>query len=271
MNEKTAAKDTLILAVSFGTSYRKTREATIGAIEETLREAFPQHEIRRAFTSGRIIQKLKERDGLHIDTVKEALDRAAADGFRRVVVQPTHMIDGLEYRNVQKQLRAYEDAFDQIALGAPLLDSDRDFAQVIRAVTDATKTYAGGRTAVVLMGHGTEAAANGVYARLQEMLREEGFDRYFIGTVEAKPDLADVMAQLRAKGGLGKVVLQPLMVVAGDHAINDMAGDSADSWKSILAGAGYEVSCILKGLGEFAAIRQIYAAHAEAALKTYTG
>lgn len=271
MNRKTAnSKDTLILAVSFGTSYPETRRTSIGAIEETLREAFPQYEVRRAFTSGRIIQKLKERDGLHIDSVEEALDRAAADGFRRVILQPTHLMGGLEYSNVREKLQACGHAFDQLALGAPLLDSDQDFAQVIQAVTDAAKPYCGSRTAVVFMGHGTEAAANGVYARLQELLRAGGFDQYYIGTVEARPDLADVMGQMKGKG-YDKVVLQPLMVVAGDHAMNDMAGEAPDSWKRVLTGAGYEVSCVLKGLGEFAAIRQIYAAHAEAALQTYTG
>lgn len=267
MDEKTVlSADTLILAVSFGTSYHETRQATIGAIEDALREAFPQYEVRRAFTSQMIINKLKKRDNLHIDNVKEALDRAAADGFRHLILQPTHLMDGLEYNDVREELKEYESVFDSVALGAPLLDSDQDFSQVIRTVTDATKAYCDGRTAVAFMGHGSEAEANGVYTRLQEILRAEGFDQYFIGTVEAEPDLGHIMEMMKENGQYERVVLQPLMVVAGDHATNDMAGDDEDSWKSVLTGEGYQVECVLKGLGELEAIRQMYVDHARTAL-----
>jgi len=256
--------DTAILVVSFGTSFNDSREATIGAIEKAIGAAYPQYEVRRAFTSQIIIDKLAKRDGLKIDNVTEALDRAAADGIKNLIVQPTHLMDGLEYNDLVDELGSYSDVFDQIVLGAPLLTSDQDFKDVIASITGATAEYDDGKTAVVFMGHGTEADSNAVYAKLQEMLSREGFDNYYIGTVEAEPTLEDVMALL-AEGGYARVVLEPLMVVCGDHANNDMAGDEEDSWKTLLTDAGYEVECLLQGLGEQEAIRQIYVAHVQAA------
>ena len=259
------SSDTAILVVSFGTSYNDTRDKTIGAIENAIGEAFPQYEVRRAFTSQTIIDKLKKRDNLEIDNVQQALDRAVADGIKKLVVQPTHLMNGYEYTDLQKELKKYEKQMD-IALGAPLLTSDEDFNKLMTAVTDDTKSYDDGKTAMVFMGHGTEADSNGVYAKLQKLLKDNKFDNYFIGTVEATPTLEDVMKQMKQNGKYEKVVLQPLMVVAGDHANNDMAGDEDDSWKSILTKEGYEVECRLQGLGENEAVRQIYVDHARAAL-----
>lgn len=260
----TEAADTAILVVSFGTSYNDSRDITIGAVEAAIGEAFPQYEVRRAFTSQIIIDKLAQRDGLEIDNVTEALDRAAADGIKNLIVQPTHLMDGLEYTDVVKELDSYSDVFDQIVLGTPLLTSDEDFEAVISAITADTASYDDGETAVVFMGHGTEADSNAVYAKLQEMLAGEGYSNYYIGTVEAEPTLDDVIAALAGKG-YTRVVLEPLMVVAGDHANNDMAGDEEDSWKSALAAEGYEVECVIHGLGENEAIRQIYVSHVQAA------
>lgn len=254
--------DTAILVVSFGTSYNNSREATIGAIEEAVRQAFPRLSVRRVFTSQTIIDKLARRDGLRIDNVREALGRAAAEGVRRLIIQPTHLMAGLEYTALVRELDRWGGAFEEIAVGAPLLTSDGDFEAVTAAVTAAGE--AGGETAVVFLGHGTEAESNAVYERLQRMLTGQGHTDCYIGTVEARPGLEDVIAALRGRG-YTRVILEPLMVVAGDHANNDMAGDGADSWKSALAREGYEVECRLRGLGENEAIRQIYAAHARAA------
>ena len=205
--------DTAIMVVSFGTSYNDSRDITIGAIENAIADAFPQYEVRRAFTSQIIIDKLKERDGLEIDNVQEALDRAAADGIKNLIVQPTHLMDGHEYTDLKDELEGYKDSFENISLGAPLLTSDEDFEAVIKAITDATASYDDGETAVVFMGHGTDADSNEVYAKLQEKLTADGFEHYYIGTVEATPSLDDIKAALKEAGTYKKVVLEPLMVV----------------------------------------------------------
>ena len=257
--------ETAILVVSFGTSYNESRDATIGATEQAIQAAFPQYEVRRAFTSQIIIDKLAERDGLEIDNVTQALDRAAADGINNLIVQPTHLMNGFEYTDLKDELANYEDTFDQIILGEPLLTSDEDFEGVISAITTDTASYDDGKTAIVFMGHGTEADSNAVYAKMQEMINADGFDNYYIGTVEATPSLDDIIAALEGKD-YTRVVLEPLMVVAGDHANNDMAGDEDDSWKSILTAKGYEVECILEGLGQKPAVQAIYVEHVKAAV-----
>ena len=255
-----------ILVVSFGTSYNESREATIGAIETAIAEAFPEAETRRAFTSQIIIDKLKERDGLETDNVKEALDRAAADGITELVVQPTHLMDGFEYMDLAKELKEYEESFDQVVLADPLLTSEADFDAVAKAITEVMAEYDDGETAFCYMGHGTEADSNQVYSRLQETLKAAGYTDHYIGTVEAEPSLEDVTASLKEAGGYKRVVLRPLMVVAGDHANNDMAGDDEDSWKSVLNKEGYETECVLEGLGQIPAIRELYVQHTKAAM-----
>ena len=258
--------DTAILAVSFGTSFNESRDITIGAIENAISEAFPQYPVRRAFTAQIIIDKLAERDGIQIDNVTQALDRAVADGIKNLIVQPTHLMNGLEYADLVDELADYETDFDQIVLGEPLLTSDEDYEAVIKAITDATKSYDDGETAIVFMGHGTEAESNQVYAAMQEKLSAAGFGNYYRGTVEANPSLEDVVAALKEAGAYKKVVLEPLMVVCGDHANNDMAGDEEDSWKTAFEAEGYEVECVLRGLGELEGIRKIYVDHTQAAI-----
>ena len=262
------ANDKEILVVSFGTSYNESRDSTIGAIEETIKKTFPDYKVQRAFTSQIIIDKLAKRDGLEIDNVEEALERAVADGVKTLIVQPTHLMDGFEYTDLANAVEEYKDKFEKVALGEPLLMSDDDFKKVIDALVSETSSYDDGETAICFMGHGTEADSNGVYAKLQEMLTAGGHKNYFIGTVEASPSLEDVIAQVKA-GSYKKVVLQPLMVVAGDHANNDMAGDEEDSWKKQFENAGYEVEAILRGMGEFGGIQAIYAEHTQAAIDSF--
>lgn len=260
------SEDTAILVVSFGTSFDDSRDVTIGAVEDAIQEAFPQYEVRRAFTAQIIIEKVAKESGEEIDNVTEALDRAVADGIKNLIVQPTHLMDGLEYNDLIAELEEYKDSFEKISVGDPLLTSDDDFDKVMAAITDATADMVDDETAIVYMGHGTEAESNKVYAEMQDKLTDAGFSNYYIGTVEATPSLDDVVAALKENGSYKKVVLSPLMVVCGDHANNDMAGDEEDSWKSVLTGEGYEVETLMQGLGQIEAIRDIYVAHTQAAV-----
>ena len=261
-----ASSDKEILVVSFGTSYSNSRHVTIGAIEDAIREAYPDYQVRRAFTAQIIIDKLKKEENIEIDNVKQALDRAVANGVKTLVVQPTHLMNGLEYNDLKKELDKYKDKFDKIALGKPLLTSDEDFKQVIAAITNDTKEYLDGETAICFMGHGTEADSNKVYATLQEKLKAAGYNDYFVGTVEATPSVDDVIAQVKESGKYKRVILQPLMVVAGDHANNDMAGDEEDSWATKFKAAGFEVKPVLRGLGQIYDIQKIYLEHVKAAI-----
>lgn len=255
-----------LLVVSFGTSYNDNRRLTIGAIEEAMEAAFPEYAVRRGFTSQIIIDHVKSRDGEIIDNVGEALDRAVANGVKELVVQPTHLMNGFEYTDLINEVAQYADAFDSISVGEPLLTSDEDFQIVLNAIVEATASYDDGKTAICFMGHGTEADSNGVYARMQKLLTEAGYANYYIGTVEAEPSVEDVLALVQA-GDFERVVLRPLMIVAGDHANNDMAGDEEDSWKTIFEDAGYEVQCLVNGLGELEAIQNLLVAHAQAAME----
>lgn len=254
-----------LLVVSFGTSFNDSRRLTIGGIEGAIAEAMPDYSVRRAFTAQIVIDHVRSRDGEEIDNVTEALDRAVANGVKALVVQPTHLMHGFEYDDVVAELAEYADAFESgIVVGEPLLSSDGDFDRVADIVVDVTKDYDDGQTAIVFMGHGTEHEANAVYAKMQETLAAKGAENYYIGTVEAEPSVQDVLAAIEGKG-YTRVVLRPLMVVAGDHANNDMAGDEEDSWKTLFSAAGYDVECVLEGLGQVPEIQQIYVEHALAA------
>ena len=255
-----------LLVVSFGTSYNDSRRLTIGAIENALEEAFPEYSVRRAFTSQIIIDHVLSRDGEAIDNVTQALDRAVENGVKTLVVQPTHLMHGFEYNDLVEELLTYADAFEAIVVGEPLLTNDEDFALVAEAVVKATEAYDDGETAICFMGHGTEAESNAVYAKMQEVMKAAGHDKIYIGTVEATPSVEDVLAMVQA-GDYKKVVLRPLMIVAGDHANNDMAGDDEDSWKSIFKAAGYDVTCVVEGLGQLEEVQQLFVQHTQAVLE----
>lgn len=254
-----------LLVVSFGTSFNDSRRLTIGAIENKMIEAFPDWDVRRAFTSQIIIDHVKKRDNVTIDNLKEALERAADNGVKKLVVQPTHLMSGFEYTDVKNEVAEYADSFEKLAVGEPLLTSEEDFKEVISIITEATKEYDDGETAIIFMGHGTEADSNEVYTKLQTMIADAGFANYYIGTVEAEPGLEDVV-QAAKDGGYKKVVLEPLMIVCGDHANNDMAGDEEDSWKSVFEKEGFEVECVMRGLGELPEIQDLLAEHAKKAI-----
>ena len=260
--DEAKAPKPVILVVSFGTSYNDSRHITIGAIEDAIRETYPDYDVRRAFTAQIIIDKLAERDGIVIDNFEQAMDKLVEEGVQKVVVQPTHLMAGYEYTDVLNSLQQnYADKFDAIVLGDPLLTSDEDYSEVVEAICDATAAYDDGQTAICFMGHGTEADSNEDYAHLQQVLTDAGHTSYFVGTVEATPTFDDVVEAAQA-AGFTRAVLRPLMVVAGDHANNDMADtEDPDSFASKFIAAGFEVECVVEGLGQLVAIDDIYVRH----------
>ena len=252
-----------ILAVSFGTSYPDTLEKTIAATEQALAAAFPDWEVRRAFTSGMIIRKLWQRDGLLIDNVDQAMRRLEADGFTHVAVQSTHVMHGDEYEKMLAQLEPYRLRM-QVRVGMPLLHAESDYA----AVADGLHKWLPhpqADEALVLMGHGTSHFANSAYAQMEHMLQAK-CDRILVATVEGYPTLGSVRQQLAKNSAIRKVILAPFMLVAGDHARNDMAGDGK-SWKAELEADGYAVRCVLQGLGQCPAIRALFVEHCRQAVQ----
>lgn len=264
----TSGPKPVILVTSFGTSYASSRHVTIGAIESDIREAYPDWDVRRAFTSQIIIDHIEKDTGRHIDSFDEAMDKLVAEGVREVVVQPTHLMNGFEYTDIEDVLAEYEASFDAVALGTPLLGSKEDQVAVAEALKAAMEPYEDGDTAICLMGHGTEADSNSLYASMQQVFAELGYQNYFVATVEAEPTFADV-AKAAQEAGYTKAVLRPLMVVAGDHANNDMADEEdPESFASVMKDAGFEVTSVIEGLGQLADIDEIYVSHVADAMAT---
>lgn len=249
-----------ILVVSFGSSHLDTLEKNIDRIESQIGEMFGEYRIYRAFTSEMILRKLKRTEDLHFHTVKEAMEKMAEDGIENVIVQPTHIINGIENDKMLCDIMEYTDRFRKIRVGKPLLTSVEDYKKSIHALMAEVELEKG--EALVLMGHGTDHHANSAYPTLEYTAHSLGYNQVLVGTVEGFPDLKNVMTKLEISG-IKKVTLMPFMLVAGDHAKNDMAGEE-DSWKSELEEAGYEVKAVLKGLGEMRGIRNIYMEHIEA-------
>ncbi len=255
MEEKKA-----LLVVSFGTSFPDTLEKNIAAIERDVSAALPDHVLRRAFTSGMILRKIARRDGVHIDDVPRALARLVAEGFTQVVLQPTHIMNGDEYDKLCGQAAPFTGLLD-LRLGTPLLTEAEDYQALARALMDSLPAPGEGE-ALVFMGHGTGHHANAAYCQLEYVLHDLGWKDALVGTVEGYPGFAEVLRRLSERPHIRAVRLHPLMVVAGDHANNDMAGEEEDSWRAQLEGAGYAVTCTLKGLGEYPAVRSLFARHA---------
>ncbi len=249
-----------ILVVSFGTSVNATREKTIDRIEADIQKAMLDRVFYRAWTSGMIIRKIEKRDGVHINTVEEAMKQMLSDGITDVIVQPTHVIRGIEYDQLKKAVLEKGKEFEQVRIGTPLLTTSEDADAVLQAVM-AEIGDIGKEETIVFMGHGTPHDINSIYTELDQRLKELGYPQAFMGTVEAEPSLDTLLEKIQTLH-VKRVILAPFMVVAGDHALNDMSGDEDDSWKSTFEKAGYEVECILKGLGEYPAVRQIYVKHA---------
>ena len=277
-----------LLVVSFGTSFNDSRVADIKGVEDALAEANPDWSVRRAFTAQIIINHIQARDGEAIDNMDQALDRAVANGVKNLVVQPTHLMHGAEYDELMEAVDAYKDKFESVKVAEPLLGEvgadasavNADKKAVAEAITAEAVKTAGFDTldaakedgvAFVFMGHGTSHTAKISYSQMQAQMKDLGYENVFIGTVEGEPEdtACENVINAVAEAGYTKVVLRPLMVVAGDHANNDMAGDDDDSWKSMFNASGKfeSVDCQIAGLGEIEAIQNLYVAHTAEAMK----
>ena len=284
--------DNELLVVSFGTSFNDSRVKDIKGIEDALQAAYPDWSVRRAFTAQIIINHVQARDGEKIDNMQQAMDRAVANGVKNLVVQPTHLMHGAEYDEMMEMIDDYRDKFESVAVAEPLLGEvgadatviNEDKEAVAKAVTaeavatagyDSVEAAAKDGTAFVFMGHGTSHTAKVSYSQMQTVMQTLGYDNVFIGTVEGEPESTsceNVIEAVKA-AGYTKVVLRPLMVVAGDHANNDMAGADEDSWLSQFeaSGAFDVVDCQIAGLGGVADVEQLYIAHTKAAIDSLNG
>ncbi len=276
-----------LLVVSFGTSFNDSRAADIGGVEKALQEAYPDWSVRRAFTAQIIINHVQARDDEKIDNMEQALDRAVDNGVKNLVIQPTHLMHGAEYDELTEAVEKYQDKFETVKIAEPLLGEvgsdatvvNEDKAAVAEAITaEAVKTAkydsldaaAEDGTAFVFMGHGTSHTAKISYSQMQTQMENLGYKNVFIGTVEGEPEDTSCEAVIEKvkEAGYKKVILRPLMVVAGDHANNDMAGDDDDSWKSQFEASGEfdSIDTQIAGLGEIADVQQLYVAHTKAAM-----
>ena len=284
--------DNELLVVSFGTSFNDSRAKDIKGVEDALQAAYPDWSVRRAFTAQIIINHVQARDGEKIDNMQQAMDRAVANGVKNLVVQPTHLMHGAEYDEMMEMIDDYRDKFESVAVAEPLLGEvgadatviNEDKEAVAKAVTaeavatagyDSVEAAAKDGTAFVFMGHGTSHTAKISYSQMQTVMQTLGYDNVFIGTVEGEPESTsceNVIEAVKA-AGYTKVVLRPLMVVAGDHANNDMAGADEDSWLSQFeaSGAFDSVDCQIAGLGGVADVEQLYIAHTKAAIDSLNG
>ncbi len=250
-----------ILLVSFGTSYNDTRAVTLDAAFEDFKAKFSGYDVYRAFTAQIIIDKLKDRDGLEVMNVPEAFEMLKKEGYGTVYVQSLHVMNGAEYHDIIKAAIPYGNAFKDLKFGWAMLTTHEDYVTAAEAMATTFPEKKEGE-AIVLMGHGTHHHANAVYASFEKTFHTMGYDNVYVGTVEGFPTFDDVVAELE-KNNIKKVTLMPMMMVAGDHASNDMAGDEEDSWKVMLKQKGFEVDIYLHGMGEIPGIRELFIKHAE--------
>jgi len=250
-----------LLAVSFGTSWDDTREKTIIPTERALAASFPERELYTAYTSGMVRRGVRQR-GTETMDAGEALSRMEEDGVRDVLCQPTHMLCGEEFDRLAAALRERRDGFEHVSLGRPLLDSYEDIAAVLRILSGGIPREKD--EALVLMGHGTRHFCNMVYAAADYFAQRNGFRDVCVGTVEAWPDLGTLIGTVKERG-FSRAVMTPLMLVAGDHANNDMAGEGPESWLSRFGAAGIEARAVVRGLGEYPEIRELFCGHAHRA------
>lgn len=252
-----------LVVVSYGTSYIETREKTIGAVENELAAAFPDRDLRRAFTARMVIDIVKKKEGKTIDHISDALAKLADEGYDDILVQSTHIVNGGQFDFVTENLRRYRDRFKSVRLGMPLLTAAEDYGKVIEAIWK--EFYPAEKdSALVIMGHGSVHYANATYSQLQLMFHSRGMDNVYVTTAGRFPDFPDTVKMMRGKG-YRKVRMIPLLVVAGDHVTNDLVGPGEGSLFYAMKSEGYEVEAIGRGLGEYGTFRQLFVEHAKAA------
>lgn len=264
-----------ILVVSFGTSRNDTYEKTLGAIEHEIRKAYSSYPVYRAWTSTKIRKKVQKQDGISIYSVSEALEAMKKEGLQEIIVQPTYVVSGIEYERMKAELQSAQQMNDRIekrealtelkiTVGAPLLNTQEDCERIAAMLIDEWQIKES--EMLILMGHGTEHASDHVYAELNELLWAKGGTNRMIGTVQGNLNITELIKAVRCVQPR-RIILAPFMIAAGVHAVHDMAGEQADSWKRILEKEGYEVTCVLKGLGEYKIVRQMFLEHLNAAIQ----
>ena len=257
-------KNTAILVVSFGTSYKETREKTLDSIVKDFEKEFGKENVYSAYTSQMIINRVKERDGIKINNVTDAMEEIKAKEIGTLYVQPTHILNGQEYEKMLALMEPFRENFEKIVVGKPLLTDSEDYDKIVEIMSEEIGEI-GSDEVVVLMGHGTGHFIDAAYAALDYRFKAKSSDRIFVATVEGYPEINDIesaIADTKAK----KIRMIPFMVVAGDHATNDMAGDE-DSWKTMMEEKGYQVECVLQGLGEYPKVRELYVEHLKTAIE----
>lgn len=257
-------KEKAILVVSFGCSTPSIREVTISQIEEDIKQVYKDYKVYTAFTSRRIRLKIYKQEQVVIQSVPQALETMIAQGIKEIVIQPTFIIKGVQYDEMKREAEKYRQAFTRMTFANPLLTSIRDYKEVIKLLTTAYPSLQKDEV-VLCMGHGADEYLSVSFAALDYMFKEEGYENYYVGTIRSYPGITHVLKQLKKKS-YHKIWIQPLMVVAGYHAQQDILGKAEEAWKQLLEKEGYEVRCCFKGLGEYKAIRQLYIEHIKEAI-----
>lgn len=257
--------DYAILIVSFGTTHNKIREKTIDVIESKIQDTFPYYKIYRAFTSKVIIEKIKKQDNITINTVSEAIKKIISEGIKNLIVQPTHIINGIENNKMIKDIKAHINSFDSVKIGSPLLSSKEDYINVINIIKNYLPSI-NHNEGIILMGHGTSHYSNITYTNFYNTIKSENISNIYVATMTGNLKLSDAINNLK-KHNITKVYLVPIMLLCGKHIIYDMCGSDASSWKSILENNNFEVQCILKGLSEYTEIQEIFIKHIKDSLE----
>lgn len=252
-----------IIAVSFGTSYEETRKLTIERFENAIEEHFKGSPVYRAWTSGIIMKKILKRDGLKVDNVSEALEKIEAEGYDEIIVQPSHILEGIEYEKIVAQLNAVKKDFKSIRLGNAMLHDEASYAEISDVIADIF-SFVSDEEALVLIGHGSSHETDSSYEELEAVMHASGHENYIVGTIEGELDIKRAISKLKELRP-SKVILAPFLIVAGDHALNDIGGDEEDSCINMLKDAGFDVECILKGLGEYEQVIDVFLRRADEA------